>query len=642
MIGCPQVTLTNIYEKQVVRKANGILDCVNHPLHCLFEVLPSGRRFRVPGFKLNRTRSSFIPSAIRRRRQKRGCRAGALARRQPLKPPLPSLFLTNAGSLANKMDELRLQARANNVVKDSCILLITETWLHSSIPDSAIELAGYTAQRHDRTVNSGKSRGGGLCVYVNNSWCTNTVTVESHCSSDLEFVTAKMQEFTVVMITAVYIPPDANANSAIGLLHGSISSQQNKYPDAVQVITGDFNHADLKAALPKFHQHVKCATRGANTLDKVYSNIKLGYRARPLPHLGQSDHLSLLLIPAYAPLTKTAPTITKTVTTWPEGATQQLQDCFDRTNWGVFEHQVLEVFTDGVLCYIKNCIDTVTVDKRIRVYPNRKPWMNREVQQLLKERITAFKSGDKALYSTARANLKRGIRKVKADYRRRIEDHLDSNDSRQVWQGVQHFTNYRANLGAADGDIALAEELNLFFARFEVTPPGTASPHPTVHSSLNLTLLTAWCGDNNLLLNITKTKELIIDYRRKKTDIQPLIINGDCVERLADFHFLGVHIEEDLTWSVNTSELLKKAQQRLYFLRILRKNHTETAGVLLPSHHREHPYILHRCMVHQLHSGSEESAPEGHQHGPKKSLAALSTHWKNYTVPVASKKHRTS
>ena len=65
LIGCPQVSLTNIYEKQVMRKANVILDCVNHPLHCLFEVFPSGRRFRVPGFRLNRTRSSFIPSAIR-------------------------------------------------------------------------------------------------------------------------------------------------------------------------------------------------------------------------------------------------------------------------------------------------------------------------------------------------------------------------------------------------------------------------------------------------------------------------------------------------------------------------------------------------------------------------------------------------
>ncbi|KAK3561725.1 hypothetical protein QTP86_012698 [Hemibagrus guttatus] len=84
--------------------------------------------------------------------------------------------------------------------------------------------------------------------------------------------------------------------------------------------------------------------------------------------------------------------------------------------------------------------------------------------------------------------------------------------------------------------------------------------------------LTVWCRENNLLLNTSKTKELVIDYRRKKTDILPLIISGDCVERVADFCLLGIYIEEDLTWSVNTSELLKKAQQRLHFLRVLRKN----------------------------------------------------------------------
>lgn len=45
------------------------------------------------------------------RKQKRGCRAGAIAklREQSLRPPLPSLFPTNARSLANKMNELRLQ-----------------------------------------------------------------------------------------------------------------------------------------------------------------------------------------------------------------------------------------------------------------------------------------------------------------------------------------------------------------------------------------------------------------------------------------------------------------------------------------------------------------------------------------------------
>lgn len=74
-------------------------------------------------------------------------------------------------------------------------------------------------------------------------------------------------------------------------------SASNRYPDAVHIIAGDFNQADLKVV-------IKCATRGGNTLDKVYTNIKQGYRTTQLPHLGSSDHMSLFLKPAYTPLRK--------------------------------------------------------------------------------------------------------------------------------------------------------------------------------------------------------------------------------------------------------------------------------------------------------------------------------------------------
>ncbi|KAL1021005.1 hypothetical protein UPYG_G00007490 [Umbra pygmaea] len=107
---------------------------------------------------------------------------------------------------------------------------------------------------------------------------------------------------------------------------------------------------------------------------------------------------------------------------------------------------------------------------------------------LLKERNTAWRSGNKDLYSTSRANLKRGIREAKADYRRRIEEHLSSNNSRQVWQGVQHLTNYRTHLRSVEGDPTLAEKLNIFFARFEATAPETATLHHMAHSSINLTI----------------------------------------------------------------------------------------------------------------------------------------------------------
>ena len=191
--------------------------------------------------------------------------------------------------------------------------------------------------------------------------------------------------------------------------------------------------------LPKLPQHVKCATREANTLDKVYSNIKLSFRAKPLPHLGQSDHVSLLLIPAYTPLRKSAPTTSRTVKTWPEGASQQLQECFESTNWDVFEHQDLEQYTTAVLGYIKYCTDNVTVDKCIWVYPNKKPWMTKEVQCLLRERNSAFRSGDGAAIQCCQSRSEERHQRGLGCLQEEDEDCFQSNNSRQVWQGVQHI-----------------------------------------------------------------------------------------------------------------------------------------------------------------------------------------------------------
>ena len=99
-------------------------------------------------------------------------------------------------------------------------------------------------------------------------------------------------------------------------------------------------------------------------------------------------------------LRKTKPQ-TKTIKTWPEGALSHLQDCFSTTVWDLFSSHNLQEYTDSVLCYIKNCVGTVTVNKRVRAFPNQKSWMNSEVQSLLKSRNTAFKSGDRDRPSAA-------------------------------------------------------------------------------------------------------------------------------------------------------------------------------------------------------------------------------------------------
>ncbi|KAK7921775.1 hypothetical protein WMY93_008677 [Mugilogobius chulae] len=86
--------------------------------------------------------------------------------------------------------------------------------------------------------------------------------------------------------------------------------------------------------------------------------------------------------------------------------------------------------------------------------------------------------------------------------------------------------------------------------------------------------LESWCHNNNLVLNTKKTKEIVVDFRRRgHTDHQPLFIGKDVVERVQSFKFLGVTVTEDLSWGDHISKAVGKAQQRLYYLRKLKSAH---------------------------------------------------------------------
>lgn len=72
--------------------------------------------------------------------------------------------------------------------------------------------------------------------------------------------------------------------------------------------------------------------------------------------------------------------------------------------------------------------------------------------------------------------------------------------------------------------------------------------------------------------NVDKAKEMVIDFRRAGKHQHTLLkIDGAAVERASDVKFLGVRLTDATTSAVNTTLVIKKAQQRLHLLWRLRE-----------------------------------------------------------------------
>ncbi len=239
--------------------------------------------------------------------------------------------------------ELRARISNQRETRDCCVIYLTETWMSAMVPVSAIELRLFSVHRTDRTKElTGKSRGGGVCFYINNSCCDerNLHSIKFFCSPDLEFHMLLCQpfwltrEFTAIIITAVYIPPQVNIDQALKELYGNISEQETAHPDAAFVVTGDYNKANFRTIAPKYFQHITINTRGDRVLDHCYSPFQDAYKSLPCPPFGKSDHSSVLLLSAYwQKLKREAPTL-RTIQCWSDQSSTILQDCFDGLGLG--------------------------------------------------------------------------------------------------------------------------------------------------------------------------------------------------------------------------------------------------------------------------------------------------------------------
>lgn len=93
-----------------------------------------------------------------------------------LQTPSLSIIQTNVCSLQNKMDLQHTKCQVERSFRDTCIIVMTETWL---VPDTEVNFDHFYTMRAERTSQLDKEKGVGVCTFINKRLCKIELTTQS-------------------------------------------------------------------------------------------------------------------------------------------------------------------------------------------------------------------------------------------------------------------------------------------------------------------------------------------------------------------------------------------------------------------------------------------------------------------------------
>lgn len=134
----------------------------------------------------------------------------------------------NCRSINNKVDVFASLVATTQAK----IIMGTESWLDSAIPDTEVFPHGFTAYRKDRNRH-----GGGVFILVANEWTSEEVSF--HNSAEAVWCRVFLPKGNTVVFGCFYRPPDSG-DTPMTLL----SEMVQLIPDSV-LLSGDFNLPDF-------------------------------------------------------------------------------------------------------------------------------------------------------------------------------------------------------------------------------------------------------------------------------------------------------------------------------------------------------------------------------------------------------------
>ena len=245
------------------------------------------------------------------------------------------------------------------------------------------------------------------------------------------------REFGQLTFIVVYVP-GPNNNEAAEVISDMYNDALSRSPDQSVFVLGDLNTCQLAPHLPSLQQYINTPTRASNILDQCFGNIPDAFKAVSRPPLGKSDHNVIHLLPMYRQLVKRIKPHTKTVQEWTKDAEEQLQDCFEITDWSLFfeESTDPDMLSDTISFYINFCEDVAVKTKSVRIFSNNKPWLTKELKHCLNDKKAAFLNGDRDLVKQKEKEFRRKVFNAKLDFKNKIEQRFCSGNAKQAWEGL--------------------------------------------------------------------------------------------------------------------------------------------------------------------------------------------------------------
>ena len=409
----------------------------------------------------------------------------------PITTPMPEVkvLYQNCRSLRNKLGVLRAHSPE---LERYDIIAISETWLSQDVMDSELQtgLTNHSWFRRDRPTH-----GGGVACAVRS--CLSPVRRQDMEPADAELLFVELNTKPKLIMGVCYCPPADD--DALNRTMVALQAVVHRYPDRCLVLGGDFNvpdacwsRTDSGRAAPAvsrptrralnfidacdmlhLYQYVYQPTRGANTLDLVFSNRQCVADVDVQDGVFESDHKQVAFV---IERVKVAAQLTSrhVAFNYKQAEFEKLRRSLELVPWdmidGMHVDAAVDVFYDFLNAAVRDCIPVVQIKR------NFPPWFDRDLRLLLREKEAAYRrlkrnrcQETSEAFRAMRARFKMSASKRYTDYLTGLTDEFKTNPKR-FWSFLKSTKNGNRGLPTLvvdnveiTDDQSKANALNSFF-----------------------------------------------------------------------------------------------------------------------------------------------------------------------------------